>query len=106
MFTITERAKAELVKMAAKKINVPGDAFRLQPTGSFLSLVVDDVETDDVQFQHEGYTILVLDEGTSELLSKSTLDLVDNGSGQRLALRPALDVGIPMGWPKTVSKSA
>ncbi len=99
MFSITEQAKAQLAKMLAKSATVPGDTFRLQPTGSFLSLVVDDVEADDVIFGHEGRTVLVLDEGTYKLLSKSRLDLIRKTAGERLGLTPIDQAIVPTTRP-------
>ncbi len=86
MFSVTDRARAELARMLTQADTVPGDTFRLRPAGSCLSLLLDDVQGDDVMFGYSGRTVLVVDGGTFDLLSKTQLDLVQHADGHRLGL--------------------
>ncbi len=100
MLTVTPEAKELLhdVLEAAKEQSGVSDqevAIRLAPdlatadtdTGQVqLDLLLDRAHEGDQVVEHNGSTVLVLDETTSEMLDGVTLDAVDTPDGRRLSI--------------------
>lgn len=61
--------------------------FRLQVRDDEFVLGIDDVQADDVQFEHEGTTVLAApDEIANALLGSTTIDLETTDEGPKLVL--------------------
>jgi len=86
MLTITEAAGSHLADMLTEA-EAPDDvAVRFIIQGRGLAMELDNASPDDSTFNHEGRTILVLDEQLSDLLSDKTLDIKDSEEGPHLTL--------------------
>jgi len=87
MLTVTEAASACLAEILKREEVPEGAAVRFVHEEGGLRLQSDDERPGDTTFQHEGRTVLLLDEQVSELLADETLD----ADGPKLALRGAGD---------------
>lgn len=67
--------------------DAPDDAaVRFVIDGNSLSLQLDDEKPGDATFNHEGRTVLVVDEDISKILDGKTLDLEESEEGPKLTL--------------------
>ncbi|MFQ6048630.1 MAG: hypothetical protein ACE5K7_04630 [Phycisphaerae bacterium] len=86
MLAVTEAAGAHMAQMLSEA-EAPADvAIRFILAGRGLTLRLDSPRPGDATFDHEGRTVLVLDEEVSKLLADNTLDVQDAGEGPRLTL--------------------
>lgn len=86
MLTITEPASAHLRKLL-DDANAPDEAavrFIMGQQG--LSLKMDNQQPGDQIFEHNGRTVLLLDDQLSNLLADRTLDVKETERGTMLAL--------------------
>jgi Fe-S cluster assembly iron-binding protein IscA len=75
MLTVTDAASQHLAAILAQE-SVPDEAaIRLVHEGQSLGMQADTARPDDVTFEHDGRTILLLDPQVAELLTDETLDL-------------------------------
>ncbi len=84
MLTLTEAGGAQLAKLLADEGS--SAVARLLFREDDLDLVLHDVLPGDVAYDHDGRTVLVLDEQVSQLLEEATLDAKDTGDGTELTL--------------------
>jgi len=87
MLTVTEAASARLAEILKQEEFPEEAAIRFVREAGGLRLQSDNERPGDTTFQHEGRTVLLLDEQVSELLADETLDV----DGPKLALRGAGD---------------
>jgi hypothetical protein len=87
MLTVTESAGAYLGQLLVDHDASEEVAVRFLLVGEQLRPMLDNIRPGDVMFEHEGKTILVLDEPLSERLTDNTLDLKEAGDGIHLSLR-------------------
>lgn len=67
--------------------DAPDDAaVRFVIDGNSLSLQLDDEKPGDSTFNHDGRTVLVVDEDISKILDGKTLDLEESEEGPKLTL--------------------
>lgn len=84
MLTITEGARAHLNEIIIAE-ECPDDiAVRLVLEDDGIMMALDRQQTDDTTFQHEGRTVLLLDQQLGELLGEEMLDVEDTAEGQCL----------------------
>jgi Fe-S cluster assembly iron-binding protein IscA len=87
MLTITEAA-GSFISDLLSEANAPDDvAVRFVAEKQGLVLRLDQKQDADSGFDHEGRTIVVLDEEMSGFLTDRTLDVEDAGDGPKLSLR-------------------
>jgi len=74
MIVVTERAKEELKKILANKVNYPGAGLRLTASdrGNF-GLKIDAEAPDDRVVKHEGLIVLLVEERLDDGLQEHTL---------------------------------
>lgn len=87
MLTITESAGAHLAELLVEHNASEDLTIRFLLIGEKLTPKLDSVRHDDVTFEHEGRTVLVLDKPLSERLADTTLDVKEASDGVRLRLR-------------------
>jgi hypothetical protein len=86
MLTVTESAGAHLSSLL-NEAEAPEDvAVRFVLEGQGLAMALDNERPEDEKFDHEGKTILLLDNQISELLADKTLDIEMAEDGPQLAL--------------------
>ena len=85
MLAITESAGAHLAQLLAENNAADDVAIRFLFIGETLTPKLDRVRPGDVTFDHEGRTVLVLDEPLSEELAGNTLDVNESQDGLRLS---------------------
>ena len=86
MLTVTEAAGAHLAQLLSEHNAADDVAIRFVLVGQNLSPKLDNVRPDDATFDHEGRTVLVLDEQLSERLADRTLDTKESSDGLRLSI--------------------
>jgi len=87
MLTLTEAAGAHLADILADK-ECPDDvAVRFVCAESGNSLMLDSKKADDSAFEHEGRTVLLLDQSAVEVLGDETLDFKQTDAGGALFLK-------------------
>jgi Fe-S cluster assembly iron-binding protein IscA len=86
MLTVTDNARAHLTQLIEES-NAPEDmAIRFVLDDKQIAPKLDSVHTDDATFDHNGRTVLILDENISQALTSHTLDVQDTDAGPRLML--------------------
>jgi len=86
MLTMTETAGAHLVDLLGEA-EVPEDvAIRFVIESEELTLRLDKEQPGDESFNHEGKTVLLVDEEMSTMLSEKTLDIEPSDEGPKLTL--------------------
>ena len=87
MINITERAKQELTKLLAKKVDWPGARLRLIDRGQGkLGLGIDIEAPDDHVIEYEGTKLLLIDPCLATSLRHITLDVDDTPDGPELVI--------------------
>lgn len=86
MLTLTEPAGAHLEKLLDEANAPDGAAARFVAGEEGLTLQLDHPKPDDEAHEHDGRTVLLLDEQIAELLTDKRLDLHETGEGPSLAI--------------------
>jgi len=89
MFAITPGARAHLA-LVLEAADVPDDdnpVIRLFLGNEGLGLALDLEKPEDTKFEHEGNTILVVDDKLTQALEGKTLDVEVTEQGESLTLR-------------------
>jgi Fe-S cluster assembly iron-binding protein IscA len=86
MLTVTDNACAYLAEMLDNAGVPEGTAARVIINEEGLGLSPDTPNDDDATFDHDGRTVLVLQQQLAEQLDERTLDTVDTEEGKGLAL--------------------
>ena len=87
MIHITERAKQELKKILARKVNWPGARLRLIDRGKGkLGLGIDIETPGDHVIEYEGSKILLIEPELASNLKAITLDVDNTSEGTELVL--------------------
>ncbi len=60
--------------------------WRIRPTNGGVGIQPDKIRPDDETFDHNGKVVMVMDQQTSQLLGKMTIDLMTDDDGSRLIL--------------------
>lgn len=86
MLTVTDAASERFARMLTE-LQAPSDAaIRMVLEQNGLRIRVDRPAPSDVQFKHQGRTVLVLDQQMSQILSHKTVDLERGNGTARLAM--------------------
>lgn len=86
MLTMTEAAGAHLSGLLGQ-VEAPDEAaVRIVIQEQGLSLQLDTVKPGDETFEHEGHTVLVLDQQVAEAMAERTLDVEEVEGDARLAI--------------------
>jgi len=87
MLTVTGPAAEHLAKLLSEAEAPEGTAARFIANQEGLSLQVDSPKPEDQTIEHNGKTVLLLDEQVAELLDDKTLDLEETDEGPALTLQ-------------------
>lgn len=86
MLTVTDNAGKHMANLL-ENANAPDEAsLRFVVDGDSLGLTIDQPQDGDQTFEHDGRTVLLLDEKVGQLLDERTLDVQDTDDGARLSL--------------------
>ena len=86
MIAVTERAKRELKRMLAEKVDNPLALLRLTSSHEGLGLMVDVEMPGDKVIKHENAKILAVEQVLADSLGGVTLDVEDAAEGPELVL--------------------
>jgi hypothetical protein len=86
MLTLTEAAGAHLAKMLVEAEAAYDVAVRIVRVPSGWTLRKDSAVPGDATLDHEGRTVLMLDEQVSAMLSDKTVDVENGEDGPKFAL--------------------
>ena len=86
MITVTERAKRELKRMLAEKVDNPLALLRLTSSHEGLGLMVDVEMPGDKVIKHENVKVLAVEQVLADSLGSVTLDVEDAAEGPELVL--------------------
>jgi Fe-S cluster assembly iron-binding protein IscA len=87
MIGVTEKAKKELSKVLADKVDHPEACLRLRVNEEGnLGLGIDIERPDDKVFKYEGTTLLVVETELADSLEDISIDVEDNGEGSQLVV--------------------
>lgn len=87
MLAVTEAAGKHLVGLLSEAEAPDDAAIRVVVANQGLALRIDHEQEGDKTFEHDGRTVLLLDDKVSEVLSDHTLDIEQAGEGPRLTIR-------------------
>jgi Fe-S cluster assembly iron-binding protein IscA len=86
MLTLTEAAGAHLAELLDDRQCPEGVAVRFVCEEAGVSVVLDDQKPGDSTLEHEGRTVLILDENAAQHLDGETVDVEQTESGSQLVL--------------------
>jgi len=86
MLTVTEDARAHLVKLLEEAEAPEGSAARFVAGEEGLALQVDNPREDDQTHEHNGRPVLLMDPQIADLLQDKTLDVRETEEGTALEL--------------------
>jgi Fe-S cluster assembly iron-binding protein IscA len=86
MLTVTENAKAHLHDLISQNSIGDKQAIRLVPRENGLGLAPDAEKPTDTAYDHNGRTVLVVDQSVAEQLADRTLDVKETSAGKQLSL--------------------
>jgi Fe-S cluster assembly iron-binding protein IscA len=87
MITITERAKQELSKLLAEKVDWPGARLRLMNRGQGkLGLGIDIEAPGDRIVEYKGKKVLIIESELAQNIQSVTLDVDDTPGGVELVI--------------------
>jgi Fe-S cluster assembly iron-binding protein IscA len=89
MLTLTTAASEYLNGILTNEQTPDDAAVRIVAEQQGLAMKLDTPRPGDATFDHEGRTVLLLDESVKQLLGDSTLDVEATATGTTLAIRPA-----------------
>ena len=84
MLAVTEQATGHLKRMLNRPEAPEGKYIRIHRKGPDFSLVYDNKAAGDQTYEHEGKTVLVVEEELAKTLSDKTIDLEKAEGGPRL----------------------
>ncbi|UCF34144.1 MAG: hypothetical protein JSV78_02325 [Phycisphaerales bacterium] len=87
MFSITDAAGAHLAKILEEETCPDDVAIRFVHEGQGIAMKLDGEREGDATFEHEGRTVLRLDQGLAQLLEHETLDVEPMPDGVRFTLK-------------------
>jgi Fe-S cluster assembly iron-binding protein IscA len=87
MLTVTEAASGHLAELLTDAEAPEGVAVRFVRQEDGLAMSMDNPQSGDTTFEHEGRTVLALEDEVAQLLTQNTLDIEDSDDGPQLALQ-------------------
>jgi hypothetical protein len=91
MLTVTAGALDRLSTKLTRKKTTHGVALRFTRADGGWRLRPDHARPADMEFKHDGRSVLLLDEAASKAMTNMTLDVKSTHSGPRLSLRKVND---------------
>ena len=91
MLTITETAGSHLAQLLLESEAPEEAAVRIAHDQDGWSLLLDNADPEDQRYEHNGKTILVIDQESAELLGDVTLDVQMDETEAHLTLSPSED---------------
>lgn len=89
MLNVTESASAHLAQLL-DEADAPNDAaVRIARSQEGWAILLDNRQPGDQTFEHDGKTVLLVDEMAADLLTDVTLDLDQQEADTRLTLNPS-----------------
>ena len=88
MLEVTERARATLAEILAQGSATGGFVLRLIVSDGSVELLPSTTQADDLEFSHDGATVLVLSSEVSEHLGDRVLDAITRDDKVQLTLAP------------------
>jgi len=86
MLTLTQAAGEHLSKLLDESDANDEAAVRLVAREQGLALAADQPRPEDTTFEHDGKTVLILDQQVAEALADRTLDVQDTENGKALSI--------------------
>ena len=86
MLAVTENALRKMRQILAESDASDNAAVRLKRESGRVRTRLDSARPGDTAYDHDGKTVLVLDEEVSKALADRKLDVLDDGTGPRLTL--------------------
>ena len=86
MLTLTTEAGAHLAEMLTQAGAPDEAAVRLLVSDEGVALAADSPKPDDTTFEHDGRTVLVMEQSVADALSERTIDVRDTPEGKSLAI--------------------
>jgi len=87
MIQVTERARETFKNKLEDLIERPGVILRIGRTDSGLEIFPDTLKDDDQIIEHDGRTVLLIDQEVSETLADTTIDVEEHADGARFVVR-------------------
>ncbi len=87
MLTMTEAAGAHISHLLGEARFTGEVAMHLVPGDEGMRLLLDRPQPRDIRLEHEGKTVLVLNEGAAELVEDASLNVRDTEDGPKLVLQ-------------------
>jgi Fe-S cluster assembly iron-binding protein IscA len=89
MLTVTESASSHLAQLLSESEAPEEAAVRIAHDQDGWSLLLDNADPDDQRFEHNGKTVLVIDQESAEMLGDVTLDVQMDETEAHLTISPA-----------------
>jgi len=86
MLTVTESAGQHMADLLKNNEAPEEAALRFVVQGQSLGLTLSEAAPDDQKFEHDGRTVLLLDEQVAGMLDERTLDTEQTEEGNQLSL--------------------
>src|SRR6266568_4139482 len=86
MIQVTERARETFKNKLEDLIERPGVILRIGRTDSGLEIFPDTLKDDDQIIEHDGRTVLLIDQEVSETLADTTIDVEEHADGARVVV--------------------
>jgi len=86
MLTLTPQASEHLANLLNESDAPDEAAVRLVVREQGLALATDEPKPEDTTFDHDGKTVLVLDQQVAEALADRTIDVEDSAQGKALSI--------------------
>ena len=86
MLTVTENAVRHLAELLSNADAAEEEAIRFVREGRTITPKLDCERPGDTTYEHEGNTVLLLDENVFALLGDRTLDVQDTDDGPQLTI--------------------
>ena len=87
MLTVTTQAKAYLSQLLDKSKHSDDHAIRLAQTGEGMQMSIDQQQPADVTYEHEGKTVLVVEQQVATALDQRELVVEESDQGKVLAIK-------------------
>lgn len=87
MLAVTEAASGHLAELLTNVEAPQGVAVRFVREEDGLAMSMDNPQSGDTTFDHDGRTVFAVEDEVAQLLTQNTLDIEDSDDGPQLALQ-------------------
>jgi len=88
MLNVSDTAYTMLSSLLSESNAPEGVAARITNTEQGLTLTIDEVQNSDETFNHDGKTVLAVDESVTDHVNDKSLEVVTTPQGPQLTLAP------------------